>query len=181
MARTPCIRGDLSTARSNADHLRPSFSVRGPTRHRLNERRRTTSHGCRPWPWSISSRKNCRSITAETSESEEADGRLSRAMPAETARAASRSSFAASAIPQNRKWEGQMSKQQEPPIDPMKVATIDQYLKQAFGGDTVQTSYDPTRAAQFYRVGRGAAITHRIFVSKAFLDNHTHEDITPLL
>ena len=74
-----------------------------------------------------------------------------------------------------------MSKQQEPPIDPMKVATIDQYLKQAFGGDKVQTSYDPTRAAQFYRVGRGAAITHRILVSKAFLDNHTHEDITPLL
>ena len=74
-----------------------------------------------------------------------------------------------------------MSKQQEPPIDPMKVATIDQYLKQAFGGDTVQTSYDPTRAAQFYRVGRGAAITHRIFVSKEFLDVHTLEDITPLL
>ena len=74
-----------------------------------------------------------------------------------------------------------MSTQQNPPIDPMKVATIDQYLKQAFGGDKVQTSYDPTRAAQSYRVRRGAAITHRIVVSKAFFDNHTHEDITPLL
>src|SRR5262245_6897732 len=97
------------------------------------------------------------------------------------ARCSGRSSFAASAIQQERKWEGQMSKQQKPPIDPMKVATIDQYLKQAFGRDKVQTSYDLTRAALLYRVGRGAAITHRIFVAKEFLDVHTLEDITPLL
>ncbi|HXJ81011.1 MAG TPA: hypothetical protein VMS64_20325 [Candidatus Methylomirabilis sp.] len=74
-----------------------------------------------------------------------------------------------------------MNVKQELRVDPEKVATIDQYLRLAFGGREVQSSYDPSNASQFYWIGHGATITHRIFVAKEFLDDHTLEDIVPLL
>jgi predicted Zn-dependent protease with MMP-like domain len=67
------------------------------------------------------------------------------------------------------------------PIDQGKVVQVADTLKQGFPGDAVLDSYSEERLSQFYRIYRGTALTHRIYVSKEFLDDHTTVQIDQLL
>ncbi len=67
------------------------------------------------------------------------------------------------------------------PVDAGKVALVGELLKQGCPGDEVLDNYDFSRSAQFYRISRGTALAHRVYVSKEFLDDHTKEEIKQLL
>jgi hypothetical protein len=67
------------------------------------------------------------------------------------------------------------------PIDYGKVATVAEILKEGFPSLEVHDAYSGDRSAQYYRVGRGADLAHRIYVSKEFFDDHTLEEIERLL
>ena len=67
------------------------------------------------------------------------------------------------------------------PVDAQKVALVGELLKQGCPGDEVLDAYDFTRSAQFYRISRGTALAHLVYVSKEFLDDHTQVEIKQLL
>jgi hypothetical protein len=67
------------------------------------------------------------------------------------------------------------------PIDQAKVVQIADTLKQGFRGDEVLDSYDEDRSSQLYRISRGTALVHRVYVSKGFLDDNTAVQIDQLL
>jgi len=67
------------------------------------------------------------------------------------------------------------------PIDQDKVVQVADTLKQGFPGDEVLASYDDGRLSQCYRIYRGRALAHRVYVSREFLDDHTAVQIDQLL
>lgn len=71
--------------------------------------------------------------------------------------------------------------QRKPPVDARKVALVGEFLRQSCPGDEVAETYDYSRSAQFYRIARGTALVHRIYVSKEFFDDHTEGEIAHLL
>jgi hypothetical protein len=67
------------------------------------------------------------------------------------------------------------------PIDQGKVVQVADTLREGFPGDEVLVSYDEERLSQSYRIYRGSALAHRVYVSKEFLDDHTAVQIDQLL
>jgi hypothetical protein len=67
------------------------------------------------------------------------------------------------------------------PIDQGKVVQITDTLKQGFPGDKILVSYDGERLSQSYRIYRGPTLARLVYVSKAFLDDHTAVQIDQLL
>ena len=68
-------------------------------------------------------------------------------------------------------------------LDQRKVSLILEFLKESFGGCSVYNTETRDRVAQFYRIGNDTTgkILHRVFVSRAFLDDHGEAEIIPAL
>ena len=66
-------------------------------------------------------------------------------------------------------------------LDQRKVSLILEFLKDSFGGCSVDVRKIGT--APFYRIVNDTTgkILHRVFVSRAFLDNHAEAEIIPAL
>jgi hypothetical protein len=66
-------------------------------------------------------------------------------------------------------------------IDQGKVSVISKFLEESFIGCSVYDRQDADRDAQFFRVvdETSGKVTHRVFVSRAFLDDHGAEHIIP--
>jgi|RhiMetdeSRZDD1v2_1073273.scaffolds.fasta_scaffold426373_5 hypothetical protein len=68
--------------------------------------------------------------------------------------------------------------------DQRKVSVITEFLEQAFVGCSVNGQEAAgDRIAQFYRIVNDTTgkILHRVFVSRAFLDDHAEGEIVPAL
>jgi hypothetical protein len=70
-------------------------------------------------------------------------------------------------------------------LDQRKVSLILEFLKESFGGCSVYVTETRDRVAQFYRIvnvnDTTGKILHRVFVSRAFLDDHGEAEIIPAL
>ena len=67
------------------------------------------------------------------------------------------------------------------PLDMRKVAQVGEVLKGGFPGLEVLDAYDFNRSAQFYRIGRGTDLFHRVYVSTEFFSDHSLEELSELL
>jgi len=68
-------------------------------------------------------------------------------------------------------------------IDQGKVSVISRFLEESFIGCSVYDRQDADRDAQFFRIVNETSgkVVHRVFVSRAFLDDHGAEYIIPAL
>ena len=68
-------------------------------------------------------------------------------------------------------------------VDQRKVSLISGFLEESFIGCSVYDRSAPERDSQFFQHVDEASgkVVHRVFVSRAFLDNHAENDILPTL
>jgi hypothetical protein len=64
-------------------------------------------------------------------------------------------------------------------VDQRKVSVISEFLEESFIGCSIYDRQDADRDAQFFRIVDDASgrVLHRVFVSRAFLDAHSVDDI----
>jgi len=68
-------------------------------------------------------------------------------------------------------------------VDQRKVSLISEFLEESFVGCSVYDWLDAERGAHVYHIvdDTSGKVVHRVFVSRAFLDNHSENDIVPAL
>ena len=68
-------------------------------------------------------------------------------------------------------------------LDQRKVSRISEFLEESFVGCSVHSREDEDRVAQLYWIANDTTgkTLHRVFITRAFLDDHAETEIIPAL